>query len=211
MNNNFHPVDLDHWERREEFQFFSTSGCGFSMTAEMDITRLYAFCKEQGYRLYPLLDAVTVQVMNAHEEYRYAWKDGVFGCYEVLHPLIFDRTPGGNVRCLMAEYHPDIPLQLAEFDRVRAQYAGACAYRPQGALPQNVANISCIPWVQFTNLSFGLRYCAEYCTPMVVFGKFHRLEGKTYIPMSVYCNHAVNDGWHASLLMTEFQERADAL
>lgn len=40
MDAAFHKIDLETWERREEYESFSRSGCGFTMTAEMDVTHL---------------------------------------------------------------------------------------------------------------------------------------------------------------------------
>lgn len=49
------------------------------------------------------------------------------------------------------------------------------------------------------------------CTPLLTFGKFEERDEKTIIPLSAYCNHAVNDGYHCAMLFQEFQQRADGL
>ena len=58
MDATFHKVDLETWERREEYEYFSRGGCGFTMTAELDITHLRRYAKEHGAKLYPMLVAV---------------------------------------------------------------------------------------------------------------------------------------------------------
>lgn len=45
MDTTFHKIDLETWERREEYEYFSRGGCGFTVTAELDITHLRRYAK----------------------------------------------------------------------------------------------------------------------------------------------------------------------
>ncbi len=212
MDATFHKVDLETWERREKYEYFSRGGCGFTMTAELDITHLRRYAKEHGAKLYPMLVAVAAQAVNAHPEFRYGWsEEDEFVCYNTMHPLFFDVMENGNVKCLVAEYIPDALRQVEEIERVRAEYADVNKYNPQGAFPLNSVNISAVPWIKTTNISFCLQYCATFYPPILTFGKFEEQDGKTVIPLSVYCNHAVNDGYHCAMLFQDFQRRADGL
>ena len=212
MDGTFHPIDVASWARRDEFEWYSGAGCGYSITAEADITHLDAVRRANGYKLYPLLVSVMAQVVNAHIEYRYVWQDGTVGVYDVMHPMFFDQNADGSARALVAEYRPEIAAQMAEIERVREAYREVAAYRPQGSPPPNTVNISCVPWVAFTDVSFCLQYCATYYPPILTFGKYTRHpDGRVTIPLSVYCNHAVCDGFHAARLITEFQSRGEAL
>ena len=212
MDATFHKIDLETWERREEYEYFSRGGCGFTMTAELDITHLRRYAKEHGAKLYPMLVAVAAQAVNAHPEFRYGWsEEDEFVCYNTMHPLFFDVMENGNVKCLVAEYIPDALRQVEEIERVRAEYADVNKYNPQGAFPLNSVNISAVPWIKTSNISFCLQYCATFYPPILTFGKFEERDGKTVIPLTVYCNHAVNDGYHCAMLFQDFQRRADGL
>ena len=48
MDTAFHKIDLETWERREEYEYFSRGGCGFTVTAELDITHLRRYAKAHG-------------------------------------------------------------------------------------------------------------------------------------------------------------------
>ena len=153
MDTTFHKVDLETWERREEYEYFSRGGCGFTMTAELDITHLRRYAKEHGAKLYPMLVAVAAQAVNAHPEFRYGWsEEDEFVCYNTMHPLFFDVMENGNVKCLVAEYIPDALRQVEEIERVRAEYADVNKYNPQGTFPLNSVNISAVPWIKTTNI-----------------------------------------------------------
>ena len=159
-----------------------------------------------------MLVAVAAQAVNAHREFRYGWsEEDKFGYFETMHPLFFDVMESGNVKCLVAEYVPDALRQVEEIERVRAQYANVNKYAPQGAFPQNSVNISAVPWIKTTGISFCLQYCATFYPPILTFGKFEERDEKTITPLSAYCNHAVNDGYHCAMLFQEFQQRADGL
>lgn len=212
MNNTFHKIDVAAWARREEFEFFTHSGCGFAMTADLDITGFCAFAKRHESKLYPVLVAAAIRIVNAHREFRLGWDGGSgIGYYDVVHPLFFDSTPDGSPKSLYCAYKNDLLEQVAEIEKVRAEYEGIDGYSPQGEKPANLINISCVPWVKFTGLSFCMQYCATYYAPIITFGKFEKKDGGTVIPLSVYCNHAVNDGYHCSLLFSELQALSDTL
>lgn len=211
INTNFHKVDIDAWERKDEYTFFVNSGCGFTMTSEIDITKLCEFSRKSGAKLYPLLVATVMRVLNAHREFRYGWGgNDEFGYYDVVHPLIFDKARTDNVKSLVAEYSEDVLKQVANINAVREQYADSDKHRPQGALPNNIINISAVPWVKTTGISFCLQHCATYFAPILTFGQLEKKDdGKAVIPLTVYANHAVNDGYHMARLFMEYQQEVD--
>lgn len=214
MNENFIEVDKSKWSRAQEFENFSKAPCSFSVTAEIDITNLYAYSKQNGKKLYPLLVAVSAQAINSRKEFRYHefLESGRFGYFEVLHPIVFQLNKNSNdTKALVAEYDRDLNRQLDNIDSVRRQYEDIDGYMPQEYRPINAVNISCVPWLKFTDLSFSLTYGAKYYFPILTFGKFTKQDGKVVIPLSVFANHAVNDGYHVAMLFADIEERIKSL
>lgn len=214
MDSTFHVMDIENWERRQEFEFFTNSGCGFTATAEVDLTHIHAYAKQNGLKLYPLLVAVSAKAVNGHREFKYGRQGEnreLFGYYDVVHPLFFDPAPAGNVRCLCAEYNDDIGVMLENIARLRRRYADSTLYRPQPDFPLNNVNVSCLPQLSFTGLSFALQYAAYYYPPILTFGKYTEKDGRLVAPLSVCCNHAVNDGGHCAMVYSDFQRLADSL
>lgn len=203
-NDTFHPIDLSTWPRRAEFKNFSDSGCGFTITADVDITNLLEYGEAHGVKLYPLLVGVTMKTINSHAEFRYGSVDGRFGCYEKFYPLFFERTPSGNICAMYCDCSDDVLYTARSMDETRTVYKGGDVYMPQPQLP-NVVNISMAPWVRFSGVSLSLQYCAGYYTPIITYGRFEKRDGRTFIPVAIYCNHAVNDGYHADMFINEVQ------
>ena len=51
----FTPVDLDSWERRSHYEYYTKLlKCGSSVTVSLDITKLHRQVKEKGLRFYPV-------------------------------------------------------------------------------------------------------------------------------------------------------------
>lgn len=214
MNEKFIEVDKSKWPRADEFEYFSKSPCSFSVTAEIDMTNLYCFAKENGFKIYPLLVAVTIQALNSRKEFRYHefLDSGRFGYFEVLHPIVFQLNKNRNdVKALAAEYDENLNRQLQNIESVRRQYESKEGYMPQEYMPVNAVNISCVPWLKFTDVSFALTYGAKYYFPILTYGKFTKQGDKTVIPLSVYANHAVNDGYHVAMLFADIEERIKSL
>lgn len=209
MDTAFHRIDVENWARRDEFESFTRAGCGFTMTAQADITPLFDHAGANGLKLYPLMVWAAIRTANAHREFRYGY-EGAFGYYDTVHPMFFDLTKEGNVKSLVAQYRENAMEQVEEIERVRRMYQNVDEYQPQD-FSQNVINISSVPWTRFTGLSFSLQYVATYYAPIITFGKYEKKDGKITVPLAVYMNHAVCDGSHAALFIDEFQRFAATL
>ncbi|MDD3831098.1 MAG: CatA-like O-acetyltransferase [Clostridia bacterium] len=207
----FTKVDIDKWARKDEYEFFTSGGCGFTVTSQVDITNLYTYAKSHNIKVYPLMVALVSQVINVHTEFKYNWCGDDFGYYDVVHPLFFDMNKSGNTKALFVPYNADTLQQVAMIESVKRQYKDVDAYRPQPNIPINVVNISVLPWIKASSISFCLKYCDGYYPPIITFDRYEQVDNKVLINMSVYCNHAVNDGSHACMLINEFSQRALAL
>lgn len=230
MNTAFNPIDVDSWARRDEFLFFSGSGTGFTITADADITALYRIAKSDGsIKLYPLLTAAAAKAVNSITQMRHGYADGSFGYYDVMHPLFFDVRSSGDVKCMFAEYSTDVFETVRNIARVRELCRDYDEYQPQrthcigggaandfappAGFPPNVVNISCLPTIDTTAISFSLVYAASYYPPIITFGKYRLAEAdsdeaRVICPVSVYFNHAVCDGSHAVKLIKTFESIA---
>lgn len=84
----FTPIDLRAWPRGETFYYFSQMApTGYSLTVELDVTRLRAALKDKGYKFFPAYLWLVTKCLNEQPEFRLAEADGQLGCYNVLTPL----------------------------------------------------------------------------------------------------------------------------
>ena len=71
--------------------------------------------------------------------------------------------------------------------------------------PDAFTCISCVPWITFRGLSHDTRG-KQMFFPIIDFGKYYKTETKSRIlPLSIYVNHAVADGYHTAKLLNDIQ------
>ena len=80
------------------------------------------------------------------------------------------------------------------------------AYQPQTDVPENVLNISSIPWVEFT--AFNLNMPSDYLLPILTIGKYIEQDGRTLMPLAVQVHHAVCDGYHLGQFVEQVRSLA---
>lgn len=72
-------------------------------------------------------------------------------------------------------------------------------------MPENVFNVSMIPWTSFESFNLNLAKGYDYLLPIFTFGKYEQINNRYMIPMSMQVHHAVNDGFHVCRLINELQ------
>ena len=186
---------------------------GYSLTAEVNVTRLRAALKARGLKFYPVYLWLVTHALNAQEAFRLAEKDGVLGVYDTLTPLY-------------AVFHRDdetFSMQWTAFDEnFAAFYRGWCQdqarcgenhgflARRDALPPENAYTVSCMPWVSFRHFAVHSFDCKAYYFPSVEAGRFEERDGRTVLPLSITCHHAATDGWHVKGFLERVQREADS-
>src|SRR5262245_28276309 len=71
-----HEVDIDTWERKTTYEFFiNYHDPFFNITANLDVTRLYRFCKENDLAFSLAALFLSLQTANEIREFRLRIKD----------------------------------------------------------------------------------------------------------------------------------------
>lgn len=209
----FTPIDMNTWPRREHFHYFAhMAPTGYSLTAEVDVTRLRAALKRRGLKFYPAYLWLVTHSLNAQEAFRLAEKEGVLGVYDTLIPLY-------------AVFHRDdktFSMQWTAFDenfaafyrgwiRDQERYGENHGFlaRRDALPPENAYTVSCMPWVSFRHFAVHSYDRKAYYFPSVEAGRFEEWDGRTILPLSITCHHAATDGWHVKGFLEQLQREAD--
>src|SRR5262249_44210079 len=86
------------------------------------------------------------------------------------------------------------------------KYQHATKLFPQQDIPDNTFGVSGQTWISFTGLFLNFRDIWTHVAPMFLMGRYTSREGRTPLPFALQMHHAAADGYHASRLITEFQE-----
>ena len=84
----FYPIDLKTWPRAQMFYYFSQMApTGYSITVDMDVTRLRKTLKESNRKFFPTYLYLVTKCLNRQQEFKIAYQDKTLGYYETLTPL----------------------------------------------------------------------------------------------------------------------------
>ena len=200
-----HIVDKAAWPRRELFDFFSPmSQPFFSVTFRQDVTRLYAFAKENRLSFYYALVYLCTQALNQVEAFRYALRGEDLVLFDRRIPSFTDLKPG-------TETFHIVTLPMEEDLRSFCAAAKAKSAAQTSFLDQedslDLIYFSCLPWVELTALTNERDFDPDDAVPRIAWGKYAQEGDRKALHISLELNHRFVDGLHVG----RFHEALTAL
>ena len=198
-------IDLSAYPRRAHFEYFSSFANPYvGVTVEVDITPLMEMRSKTGAPFFLSLLYSAAQAANSVPELRQRIKDGRI--------LEFERCPtshtvakpdGTYAYCVL---NSDMPF--GEFLPIASAAQEKC--RISGTIEEDdsaIASffISSVPWISYTGLVQPTPHPAD-SNVRITWGKYFDRNGRTIIPVSLLCHHALVDGRH----MAQFYDALNA-
>jgi chloramphenicol O-acetyltransferase type A len=211
LSSRYTEVDLSTWPRRTTYEFFlNYKDPFFNFAANVDVTRLRRFCRENKLPFSIATLFYSQQAANSIREFRLRWLGGkvvefesieatqtilnddeTFSfCYFEARPTVFEFVEAG--RAARKKY-----LKLKTFD-VESDRIDMIYY-------------SVIPWVSFTSFKHASSGDRTQTVPRIVFGKIFFAGERELMPLSVEAHHAMMDGLHVGRFFERFQAAIDAV
>lgn len=209
-----HIVDIESWERRDNYAFFRPFlNSWFSISTEIDCTEAYAAAKASDRSFFLHYLYAVLRAVNEIREFRYrtdaqgnvAWYDQV----DIITPIA---VPGRTFFTVRIPYHEDFEQFYAAAHQIVTQipadgdpYGAEKQIQAQG--DYDIMHLSAMPnlWFSAINYAQSAPGCpTEY--PLSSAGKAMWREGRLKMPFSIYVNHAFIDGAHISLLISKTEE-----
>lgn len=202
----YKELDLEKWPRRATYEFFKNyEDPFFNFTANVDVTRLYRFCKENGlaYSLAGLF--YSQQTVNAIPEFRIRLINGKLVQFDEIHATQTILNDDETFSFCYFENRSDV------FEYNTAGRAALEKYKALKTFDVETDRLdmiyySVIPWVSFTSFKHATRIDKTQTVPRIVFGKIFDDGSVKKMPVSVEANHAVMDGLHVGKFFNQFQE-----
>lgn len=198
-------IDLDNWNRREHFLFFSKfEEPFFGVTVKVDCTIAYKKAKEKGvsfflYYLYRALKAT-----NEVENFRYKIIENQPYDFATVNASPTINRPDGTFGFAYMDYFEDekqfYEKALQEIENVKSTNSLLPAVSGE-----NVIHFSAIPWLDFTSISHARSFSYPDSCPKISFGKMTENNGVKKMPVSIHVHHALMDGYHVGLFVEKFQ------
>lgn len=203
----FHIIDYSSWDRREIYETYE--GYLYTLTVELDITEFLQTLREKQLKFYPSICYCITKAVNTKRSYRYAKSDGRIGFWDQVqsHYTLLRKNSNHLFTHQRTMYDPDFSVYYQNFlaDKEAAENGDSLYFEDfnkDGAM--DYVHISILPSTTYTGLSYSKpKSFTHYDTPntsyvpFVLVGKYHEVDGRMKMPVTVEFHHAVNDGFHA--------------
>ena len=199
----FKYVNMDAYKRKEHFEYFSSLAYPYvGVTVNVDITEMLSKIKEKRLPFFLTVCYCVGRAANAVPEFRQRIQDGQIVEYDhcrTSHTVALD--DGTYCYCNLesdmgfADY---IPYAVREQEKAKEE---ATIHEEDNL---DMIFISTLPWLSYTSLVQPVPMPAD-SNPRITWGKYFQQEGKTFLPLSVLCHHALADGLH----IARFYEQLD--
>lgn len=203
--------DPENWDRKSTFEFFKNFEIPFyNITANLDVTRLRQYCKENNYQFLVMALFISQKTIAQIPNFRYRLVDNEVRLYE--------RTQAGctilleNKSFAFCYFNPTINEN--EFNQFGARAIKKLKANPDFAPRDGDVNMifySVIPWISFTSFQHARRFEKDDSIPRIVFGKYFSQGEQTLLPVSVEVHHSFVDGYHLGQYFEYMQKEINAL
>ena len=204
----FHKIDFEAWERKEHFKYYiNLIKTNYNLTAELNISQLMEKVKEKKLKFFPTMLYCIIKAVNQNKEFRMDYdKEGNLGYWDYVVPsyTIFhddDKTFSD----IWSEYDENFEKFYTNVVEDIEKYKDIKGVKTKLGRGDNFCPISCIPWLSFTGCANDTYSEAKMLFPVIAFGKYFKHDEMTMIPISVFVNHAVADGYHTCKLINDIQ------
>lgn len=199
------------WPRMPYFEYYHYKiKSKYNITHHIDITEFLATIKDRGLRFYPSFIYVIIRMVNRQEEFRMAFdEEGHLGFWNYVVPsyTIFhddDKTFSD----LWSLYDPSFNRQYEFITSDMEQFGHVKQVKARANQPAYFCPISVLPWLSFHSMGQDSYSESNLLFPIIRFGKYYKEDDRIKLPLALFVNHAVADGYHTSLLINNIESFA---
>lgn len=203
----FKEIDIENWNRKATYEFFRNyEDPFFNMTANLDVTGLYKFCKDKGLSYSMTSLFYSQQTANQIREFKIRLLNGTLVEFEKIEATqTILQTDESFSFC----YFP-MADDVLEFNRTGSE--AVKKYKMLNTFDVETERLdliyySVIPWISFTSFKHATRFDRTQTVPRIVFGRIFDEANKKKMPVSVEVNHAIMDGVHVGKYYNQLQKK----
>jgi chloramphenicol O-acetyltransferase type A len=203
-------VDVETWNRKTIYEYFKDfPDPFFNLTANLDVTELYLFCKENHLSFSLANLFYSLETVNEIREFKIRLKDDKLVEFEKIHATMTISQPDETFSFCYFEMQENV-FEFNEAGKIAVEKY--TKLKTMNVMRDRVDLIysSVIPWVSFTSFKHASRLNNKFTIPRMVWGKMFEDAGRKKIPHSVEVNHAIADGFHVGKYFTFLQEKLSA-
>ncbi|MFZ4928383.1 CatA-like O-acetyltransferase [Chryseobacterium sp. Mn2064] len=205
-------VDLEKWNRKEHFEFFSGMASPyFGFTTEVDCTKAYDVAKKKGYSFFAYYFHKSMVAVNTVDELKLRIVDGQVVQFDTLHAGSTIGRPDGTFGFSFTRFSEDFEtFNAALQEEIKGVHETSGLRIRNERLGKDHVRHTTIPWSSFSAILHPTDFNTGESIPKISFGKFNIRDGRKYLPVSIEAHHGLADGIHITQYLEEFQKQLDA-
>ena len=202
----YKTIDLASYSRREHFLYFSSLAYPYAgVTTELDITGFMKEIREKKCPFFLSFLYAVAGAANAVPELRRRIKDGGIVEFNNCPASYTVALPDGTFCYCRVDC--DMPFdEFLPYARAAQEQAKLNASVEDGEDALSLLFMSSTPWFSYTSIVQPTPYPAD-SNPRITWGKYFERNGRTLIPVTVLCHHALVDGIHFARFFDEAAAR----
>ena len=206
-------IDTNNWSRKLAYETFSEFSDPYTgIVTKLDITNIINYCMQNDISFYGCMTYFVLKSMNEIDAFSYGYgkEEGRYFVYKydslaVTVTVINNNNELNFTRYV--EYNDDISSFLLDFYKATNDASnGIPYYKISGLENMNKINITCIPWITFSNFKDAIDLKEKNSKPKICWGKYYLEDDKYLIDVSLLVNHAFQDGYHIGLFFNNLQQ-----
>lgn len=200
-------VDMQSFDRADYFYYFMSVGTTIEFTAKIDVTKVIEKCENDTLNFQAVMLHRLYKTVNAVENFKYDLLEDKLIKWDKIVPTFSSMNKNSRLFfTLYADMQENCADYNEQYRKTIENYADSATIVPQGNLPENVFNVSCIPWLHFEHFSSNSKTMENKIVKMITFGKYEKIDGRFMMPLTIQISHAIADGYHVSLFFEKLQE-----
>ena len=203
-------IDPATWDRAKIFESYKEADLPYIfVTADLDVTNLYCYVKEQGVSFHFAFLYLAAKAANTIPNFHYRIIDGEVWWVEELVAVTTHLTKGSE-HFIMSECLPYSDLVTYARENHAAAEAIKPGGNPRGIESRNdILNCSAIPWISYTSFVRTIAHSGQDSNPKLTLGKYHWVQDRLLLPFSTQTHHGLMDGLHVGRFYERIQEMID--
>ena len=199
-------IDLNNWERKDHFEFFSKFSNPFwGLTLNVDCTIAYQRAKDENNSFYLSYLYQSLRAVNQIEAFKLRIEKGLPVRYDRIDASATVDRPDGSFGFSLMVYKDDFN-EFQELARIEIARVRALRGLETGVAGQNVIHYSAVPWISFTSLSHASHSALKDSIPKISFGKTFKQGDQLLMPVAIHAHHALVDGLQAGQFTELYQK-----
>ena len=210
MKENARKVDYTTWDRTKLFDSYRGTDLPYIIvTADLDVTNLYRYVKEEGISYHFSFLYLAAKAANEIKNFHYRIIDGEV--WEIEENVaVTTHLKKGSERFVMSvcEPYPDM-LTYAKKNREAADRVSEEDDPRSIEVRNDILNCSSIPWISYSAFIRTIGHLGVDSNPKLTLGKYRQEGERILMPFSCQTHHGLMDGLHVGRFYEKIQAYID--